>query len=588
MEQDHTFDVVIMGGGIGGNFQARHLMLNIPGIKVAIVEPRSAEQVAKISKIGESTVEIAGMFMVKELGLGAYLTEKHMPKNGLNFHWPKEGGRSDSMDDYYSMWALKQPPVHAWQIHRGTLESDLMAMNAEMGATIYEGRVRDFEVTSGDQPNTVTIKVKGADKLTLTCKHLIDAAGRSFLTGRKFDNILKEPEHRFGTHTGASWVRIKNADRTLFHDEYDPRQTGTVRYYGTNHFFGPGHWLWMIPLSRENRELSIGMMHHHEVIPASDVNSRDKLLAFLEANHSVLHKLITEADEVDFQYWASPAHTCKQVFSKDNWSGLGDAIYFGDAFYSVGISATVVTVECTTELIRAARAGEPDLAEKREAYDKYIKWFCQTNAHTYRDHSKVLGNASMMSWRIYFEYIWWFGALVPTFIGKWHLQVPYIKEQLANCPRHSHNDVYKELNELAEQGVNVGFMDAYRADQLPFGYYPDKHHLHYLENTSYGPRDLNVYTSVAATHFYALLWWIKLQARAHGVQAVKRPRAWKVAGYLAAQTVKIKFRAWWHDLELLFKRKTDPHHVMQREFKGYQAPGKPQPFVLPEPARKAG
>ena len=571
MTESH-YDVVIMGGGIGGVFQARHLLLNIPGIKLAIVEPRSREEIAKISKIGESTVEIAGMFMVRELGLGAYLTENHLPKYGLNFHWPKDAAKTEDIGDYYSMWALKQPPIHAFQVHRGRLESDLLAMNEAMGVDIIEAKVADFDISSGDDRNAVHVEAADGTRRTLTCDHVIDAAGRAFLTGRKFDNILSKPADKFGIKNGTAWVRVKGVDRTAFHDEFGPRETATARYFGTNHFFGKGHWLWMIPLSREQRELSIGVIHHHEVIKAKQLNSREKFLAFLKANHGVLHRLVDSAEAVDFQYWGSPSHICKQVFNEDNWSALGDAIYFGDAFYSVGISALCVTIECTTELIRGKRAGE-DIAEKRAAFNDYVLWFAGTNAHTYRYHPQHLGNASVMSWRITFEYLWWFGVLVPSYVGKWHLQPAYIREQLDNCPRHIHDLVYQELTEIAQAGKNVGFMDAYRADQLPFvGRSPDHEHVPYLENTSYGERALNIYTSAAATHRAAAMWWVKLQKTAWGAGWVLRPRGLRVLSWLLGQSAKIRARAALHDLEIARQPKDDPFHKLQEEFKGYSAP----------------
>ncbi len=188
MNAENEFDVVVMGGGIGGNFQARHLMLKIPGIRVAIVEPMSPEELSQIGKIGESTVEIAGSFMVKELGLGEYLTERQLPKNGLNFHWPKQTGQSDSMDDYWSVWALRQPTGHAWQVHRGRLDSDLLEMNRSDGIPIFEAKVTDFDIGEGGESHQVHIETREGETSTLTCRHLVDAAGRAFLTGKKFRN----------------------------------------------------------------------------------------------------------------------------------------------------------------------------------------------------------------------------------------------------------------------------------------------------------------------------------------------------------------------------------------------------------------
>ena len=95
------YDVVIMGAGFAGLCQARHLMLNIPNIRVALIDPRPENRPDTDLKIGESTVEIAALLICKELGLHDYMIENHPPKAGLNFHWPKNPAETDSIDDYY-------------------------------------------------------------------------------------------------------------------------------------------------------------------------------------------------------------------------------------------------------------------------------------------------------------------------------------------------------------------------------------------------------------------------------------------------------------------------------------------------------
>ncbi len=455
-------------------------------------------------------------------------------------------------------------------------------MNVEAGVTHFEAEVVDFDVGLGEAVHAVHIESRDGERSILRCRHLVDAAGRAFLTGRKFNNIQRKPRDKHGIKNGAAWVRVRGVDPGLFHDEQDRGDTATVRYYGTNHFFGPGHWLWMIPLSREDMELSVGVMHHHDVFPARSVNTREGFLGFLEANHEVLHRIVSSGDEVDFQYWGAPSHTPKLVFSGDSWSAIGDAIYFGDAFYSVGISALCVTIDCTTELIRAELAGDPALESKRDAFNRYILWFAGTNAHTYRDHPKVLGNASIMSWRIYFEYLWWFGALVPSFIGKWHLEPDYIEEQLANCPRHLHAEVYDELNQLAAAQVNLGMMDCYRADQLPFcgDFFPDRAHVPYHENTQYGHRELNIYRSVSSTHYVAAMWWLKLQARAYGPALLFRRRFYSVFGRLMWQAVRIRLRSWLFDGALARSPWSSRAGGLQKAFSAYR----PATVLRPWPA----
>ena len=63
MTQDKEYDVVIMGAGFAGLCQARHLKLKIPNIKVALVDPRPEQRTDKDLKIGESTIEIAALFI---------------------------------------------------------------------------------------------------------------------------------------------------------------------------------------------------------------------------------------------------------------------------------------------------------------------------------------------------------------------------------------------------------------------------------------------------------------------------------------------------------------------------------------------
>ncbi len=65
--QSQTYDVVIMGAGMAGICQARHLLLNIPNIKIALIDPRSEERSDRDLKVGESTVEISTLMICKEL-----------------------------------------------------------------------------------------------------------------------------------------------------------------------------------------------------------------------------------------------------------------------------------------------------------------------------------------------------------------------------------------------------------------------------------------------------------------------------------------------------------------------------------------
>lgn len=572
------YDVVIMGAGFAGLCQARHLLLNIPNIRIALVDPRPIERSDKDLKIGESLIEVAALFLCKELGLHDYLIENHTPKSGLNFHWPKDTARTETLDNYFHVWSNRQTPISSFHLQRAKFEQDLMKMNLDMGAIFYKGRVVDVDLTPGDTIKTVAIKV-GSEKIKLKAKHVIDSAGRKFIIGRKTDNLLFDSENLLGLENGSAWLRVKNVDRTIFDSGYHPDGTSSSHYYATNHFFGQGHWLWMIPIDKKSMDLSIGIIHHHEVIPAEGVNTLDKFREFLQANHNLLGQLIDSGEVVDFHYLPRIAHKSKVLFSPDNWYVLGDAAHIFDAFYSYGTTMIAFEVESVTEIIRAKLAKEADAEQKRAAYNDFNLAYARSVNCLYRGHAKQLGHASVMSWRIYFEYMWWFGVHIPTYIGKWHLDLKFVPKyvKIANS---NVDGIFAELceqfNLLVERGTNIGLMDAYRADQLVGDYGTLKHFDDFLENTKFEPRRCNVFASMKNTYFHIALWYILFEWKAFGLTGLLAPRNL----YYICRMFSLSFQAAVGETIFKFKTRKLPTNSqiekMRQEFKNYRY--QPQPF----------
>lgn len=579
---NRPYDVIIMGAGLAGLCQARHLMLKIPNIRIAMIDPRPENRTEKDLKLGESTVEVATLFFGKDLGLYEYLIENHPPKYGLNFHWPKRNERTKTIDDYFHIWANRQPDLASTQLNRPKFERDLLKMNREMGADFYNGRVVDIDLTPNDQLHTVKVKLPN-ESIELQGKHLVDAAGRRFLIGKKTNNISFDSKDLYGVNTGSAWVRVQNVDRTIFHSGYDPTGASCSHYYATNHWFGKGHWLWMIPTDIETMELSIGVIHHHDYISSESLNSKEKFYEFLKANHNILYQLVTSAENIDFHYWPRLAHTSKTLYSPDNWYVIGDSACIFDAFYSLGSTMIVSAIDSITEIIRAKLAGEVNAAEKCQAYNQFNLTLINSINLFMHNHSRHLGDASIMSWRIYFENMIWFGILIPIFVGKWHLDLEFIPQFVQTFQTTLRSLVYEihdQFDQLVDEKKNIGLMDCYRSDQLIWNYHTPKRYTHALENAQYEPKQTSVFTSMKKTFFYLTIWYLKLQWKSGGLSQVCHPRSLGTMAKLLTTSIYINLGDIIYSLTGNHGSESQSIAEMRQAFQEYQYGDTLQPWTV--------
>lgn len=566
------YDVVIMGAGYAGVCQARHLLLKVPNIRIAIIDPRSEDPSEVKHRPGESTLEAASMFLFSELGLHDYLLEQHTHKAGLNWHWPKDVDKTESLDDYYNIWVNRQLTIPSFHLNRLKFDLDLLEMNKQMGAHFYNGRVVDLDLTPGDELNTVKVKLDD-DYIQLKAKHLIDAAGRKFIIGRKTDNLLLNPEELpVNIKPSSGWVLVKNVDRTIFDNSVYSTETLESRYYATNHWMGKGHWLWMIPVDTQTKELSVGLIHHPDVIPSELVNTKDKFYAFIEANHNLLYQLLKSGEHIEFNYWPKIAHTSKKMFSADNWYVIGDAASNFDALYSTGTTMSCIAIESVTEIIRAKLENEKDAEKKREAYDHFNLAVARFLNLAVSNQESQIGNASIMSWRLYGNYMVWFNTFVPLYVGKWHLDLRFSRLALIffkiNGSFWAHT--FKQLTYLAERGTNIGFMDQLRADQLIWGYHPDKFFDNFLENAKLEPGKLNVFAGIRAYCFYIVIWFIMLQWKGFGPIGLLRPgNIFQIVRLLLTGVIML-IAELMHKLQLLGKPSNSSVDQTRNEFKSYR------------------
>jgi len=523
------YDVVILGAGFDGLCQARHLLLNVPDLRVALVDCQTAAaRAAEPAGIHEATVEIADLFLCRELRLHDYLIEHHTPRAALSFHWPK-GEASATLADYYHVWANRQIPIASYQVCKAQFERDVLKMVRHQGAHYFAGELDDLAIVPGGELHRASVRIEGRH-VELRARHLIDAAGRDFLTASRTDNLRREPEHIAGSDTGTAWLRVRGVDRALFAEGYDGSlDSSTSQYYSSNYFFGRGHWVWMIPTDMVADEVAIGIVHHRSVVPDAAVNTPDALLRFLDGNHELVARVARSGTLIDTGYLPQNAHTCERMFDPANWYAIGAAAFATDPFYQIGTTFLAFAVESVTALIRADLAGDTDLAAKRSAYNDFNLGYGYFIACLCRDHDRHLGHASVMSWRIYLDWMWWFGVNVPMYAGKWFLSLQFVPNYLREGYGNVDGlwmDLNEQFSDLVDRGANIGLMDCYRGDQLLGTYGTMTYFDDFLENAKFEPLRCNVFAGMKRNFFYAALWYLLLQWRGFSWKGLLRSRSW--------------------------------------------------------------
>src|ERR1700723_3540319 len=155
-----TSDVLVRGGGGTGQLAAAYFRKRFPKLKVAVVEgPHKNRPI-----VGESLVEVSVDFLF-ELGMGAYLVEKHYPKYGLTYYFKPD--IDNPADRTYVVDEIPTaPPILSFQINRFTFDREGRRRNLQNGVQLIEGTGRGVEI-KGAGRHVVTVRNPNGEKQTL-------------------------------------------------------------------------------------------------------------------------------------------------------------------------------------------------------------------------------------------------------------------------------------------------------------------------------------------------------------------------------------------------------------------------------------
>lgn len=367
--QPAHYDVVICGAGLAGLTLALQLRKRLPESSILVLERTAEPLPAGIHKVGESTTE-GGTYLLRELaGLKEYVESTHIKKLGLRFFG--SGHRHDGFAKRFEIGDTLFARNTSYQFDRGILENDLRVFCRDAGVHIEEGvTVKDIQF--GTDQHTVSFVKPGQEPLaSVTCRWLVDATGRRRLLQSKL-GTAKPLAHK----ASSTWWRLQGdfdvaamapKDDTAWHERVVPR-----RWYSTNHLFGPGYFIWIIPLC--SNMTSIGIVADEDMHPVRDRHTMEKSLAWLAEYEPDLHNFIKDETPLDFRMMKDFAYTTTQAFSAGRWSCIGEAAAFTDPLYSMGTDLIAVGNRITARLIELDAAGQLDeaIAAQYNAFYLYV------------------------------------------------------------------------------------------------------------------------------------------------------------------------------------------------------------------------
>ena len=419
-----TFDVAIVGGGLAGNLLARQLRRHVPGASVVLVEKAHERSF----KVGESTVDVAGAYLVRRLGLSTYLYDQHLPKNGLRFFFDRED-KSGALEELSENGTTGAVPVPTFQIDRARIETDLLRMNGASGVEVRIG-ARVADIRFGD-PHELVLEEGGVGAGSVRARWVIDASGRSSVIARAKSLRTEVP-----LANAAAWGRFRHVldmDETGS-EPFRARMRHTARVLSTNHFCYPGYWIWLIPLGRG--VTSVGVVMQKDLFTPA-LRREDGLLAFLRSHRAIAH-VLREVETIDTMSFGQLAYgTTRFADARERWALIGEAAAFTDPLYSPGSDYIALANDWVTDLVRRDLGGEEvtKLETRARLYERALLTRLESTALLYDGLYGTLGSFELFSSKWHLDAACYFNLWLEPYVLDRHLDLGAVQREVDSRPQ---------------------------------------------------------------------------------------------------------------------------------------------------------
>jgi len=430
MPADRTYDVAVVGGAFSGSATALLLKRDHPQLRIALIDKKAAFD----RKVGESAIELASWFLTRKLGLDRHLAVKHLPKYGQRYWFQND--QVGTLADASELGNFYQSLLPSYHIDRAVLDEHVHALAVSAGVDeLRPARVVDV---TRNPAGTSRLEIEGTSgRESIGARWVVDATGRAAWMPRRLGYVQPMPEHPIH----SVWARYRNVrdfdgDWLAAHDaSRGPGRSGRCgvgcsRALSTNHFTGPGWWVWVIPLA--GGEVSVGVVWDERLFELPAGNGLGGRFDAFMTSFPAGRELVSGATRVEDDLHALKAlpYRVTQV-AGDGWAAVGDAAGFIDPFYSPGLDWSALTVTKTVSLIGQALRDGPGGAAKAHDLDRhnreftvgFSRWF----EALYLDKYYVIGDAELMEIALRLEVsLYYFGILTgPYRRGEAGLDVPF-------------------------------------------------------------------------------------------------------------------------------------------------------------------
>jgi len=362
MSERETYDVAVIGGGLVGSMAA--LMLQRRGLRCAILESRPWGKEQKVV-VGEAITEGSSVFMRHEIGLGDWLKENAYRKFGFDFLVRPRGTDAPettpetmprTMNDCHelllSLTPLEQNPsalgklIPTFHVERTTMNRHVAEMAKAAGVAYIDGA--SVEQVDLAQPHRIRYALNGAP-MELYARWVLDCSGRRTVLGRQLG--ITHPVQALDT--AAVWNRFEGVnDDPAFWRTFH----GVDRRRHTIHFCGQGFWFWWIH-QRDNLT-SVGVSYDKEQ-HQPDVKADDRGFWEMVRKFPPIADALAGARALEpYQYYAHLPYQSEHWLSTQRYALIGDAAWFTDALYSIGIETSCRQLAMLAPLVMKDASGQ--------------------------------------------------------------------------------------------------------------------------------------------------------------------------------------------------------------------------------------